>query len=300
MSFRCYTVFGLTVASEISLPELQDVEAPGEADVHVRRGQIASVADEQSGLTVTGQTAFLFIPGIARYQMVDGRELIVDAEDQASERNVRLYLLGSAFAAILHQRGLLPLHANSIIVAGKAIGFMGHPGAGKSTTAAWFHDQGYEILGDDVCVVTPDPEGPMAHAGIPRLRLWREALEASGRSVDGYEMSFDDWDKYNVPIGEGRGPDRAPLSHLYLLDDAGGSDEPGIDLLTGAAAVEALVANTYRGGYVPMMDQTARHLFACAQLARLVPVYRVRRRWGLEALGGQGEILAAHARSLIG
>ena len=78
---------------------------------------------------------------------------------------------------ILHQRSLLPLHANAMVVEGRAIGFMGHPGAGKSTLAAWFHDRGFDVLADDVCVVTPGPDGrPLAHPGIPRLRLWREAL----------------------------------------------------------------------------------------------------------------------------
>ena len=148
--------------------------------------------------------------------------------------------------------------------------------------AACFHDRGFEILSDDVCVVG---EGPTAFAGIPRLRLWREALEASGRTVDGYEMSFEDMDKYNVPIGDDKTrPSQAPLSHLYLLDDAGGSHAPGISPIRGSSAVEALVANTYRGAYVPLMGRTQSHLQACIKLAREAPVFRVSRLWGLDSL----------------
>jgi hypothetical protein len=36
-----------------------------------------------------------------------------------------------------------------------------------------------------------------------------------------------------------------PLSHLYLLEKA--EDEPSIARLDGAAAVDAMIANTYRG-----------------------------------------------------
>ena len=299
MTLFNYAVFGLNVTSEIELPELRRREDSAEPDVVVKGGKITPDEGLGGGLHIKGSEALLWIPEVGRYLMRDGRELIFDPLPEVSARNVRLYLLGSAIAAIIHQRGLLPLHANSILIDGKAIGFMGHPGAGKSTMAAWFHDSGFGILGDDVCVVSGG-SSPVAHAGVPRLRLWREALEASGRTVEGYEMSFDDYDKYNVPIGEESGPvDQAPLSHLYLLDDAGGSDRSGIEPLHGAAAVEALVANTYRGGYVPIMGRTQQHFAACVQLAQVVPVFRVSREWGLESIAGQGRAVAQHARSLI-
>lgn len=296
-----YRLFGLNVSSELALPELRSAEASSRADVTVRRGPVPAHGDPVPGLSIFGDEALLFIPHVARYSIREGCDLIVDSFAQVSDRNVRLYLLGSAFAAILHQRGLLPLHANSILIDGRAIGFMGHPGAGKSTMAAWFHDSGHGILGDDVCVVADTAEGPVAHAGIPRLRLWREALEASGREAMAYERSFDDLDKYNVPIGDGEASlAQASLSHLYLLDDSGGSGRADIERLQGSAAVEALVANTYRGGYVPMMGRTREHLQACLALARQVPVFAVQRVWGLEALARQGQALADHARSIIG
>ncbi|HET9428505.1 MAG TPA: hypothetical protein VFO69_09125 [Allosphingosinicella sp.] len=287
----------MIAASEIPLPELRAFEGQAAPDLVIRRGAVQSL-DAMPGLNVLpDEEALLVIPEVGRYLMREGQEMIVESDPAGSDRNLRLYLLGSAFAAILHQRGLLPLHANSILVDGRAIGFMGHPGAGKSTMAACFHDRGFGILSDDVCVVG---SGPMAFAGIPRLRLWREALEASGRSVDGYEMSFDDMDKYNVPIeGDVRGPEQAPLSHLYLLDDAGGSDKSSIIQLRGSAAVEALVANTYRGAYVPLMGRTEAHLLACIKLAREAPVFRVSRRWGLKSLAAEAEAIAAHARAVM-
>lgn len=293
-----YELFGLRVASELPLPELRASSVDG-CDVSIRRGRLPPVSGEQAGLSVEGEgVARLFIPGVGRYRMTTD-EMIVDPDPAASDRNVRLYLLGSAFAAILHQRGLLPLHANAVDIAGRAVAFLGHPGAGKSTLAAWFHDRGFAVLADDVCVVTAEPPSrPLAHAGIPRLRLWREALEASGRKTDDYEMSFDDWDKYNVPTGAAPGPAALPLSHVYLLDRAQ-AEGPSVERLTGAAAVEALVANTYRGAYVPLMGRTAEHLLACARLAARIPVFRASRRWGLDEMDEEARALEAHARSVI-
>jgi hypothetical protein len=293
-----YRLFGLTVESEIPLPELvADPEAQA-ADVRIHVRTIVERAEAAAGLHVDGEDALLVVRDVGRFLTRGGREMIVEPAAGVSARNLRLYLLGSAFAAILHQRGLLPLHANAVVVDGRAIGFMGHPGAGKSTLAAWFHDRGFEVLADDVCVVTIGADGePIAHPGIPRLRLWMEALEASGRNAAGYERAFDDMEKYNVPTDLERLPPPVPLSHLYLLERA--EDEPGIDRVQGAAAVEALVANTYRGAYVPLMGRTAPHLLACAQLARSVPVFRARRRWGYESFDAEGAALEAHARGIV-
>ena len=155
------------------------------------------------------------------------------------------------------------------------------------------------------------PEGRVYDFADPRQA--EEALELAfdyrgdvtltlegGRTVEGYEMSFDDMDKYNVPIGDGEAvPEQAPLSHLYLLDDAGGSDEAEIVPLRGAAAVEALVANTYRGAYVQLMGLTRPHLLSCIKLAGEAPVFRVSRRWGLDSLADQAEAIASHARSVM-
>lgn len=293
-----YRLFGLSVLSQVPLPELVADDGARTADVRIALGTIAEQPEAPPGLHVDGEKTLLVIPRTGRFLARAGRELLVEPENGVSPRNLRLYLLGSAFAAILHQRGLLPLHANAVVVEGRAIGFMGHPGAGKSTLAAWFHDRGFDVLADDVCVVTAGPDGrPLAHPGIPRLRLWREALEAGGRDAAAYERSFDDMDKYTVPTDLERVLPAVPLSHVYLLDKA--EDAPSVARLEGSAAVEALIANTYRGAYVRLMGLTRQHLLACAELARTVPVFRARRRWGYDAFDAEGAALEAHARKLI-
>jgi hypothetical protein len=293
-----YRLFGLSVRSEVPLPELVADPAAESPDVDVTVGAIKDRPDAAAGLHVDGEEALLVIPAAGRFLARGGRELLVEPGAGVSPRNLRLYLLGSAFAAILHQRALLPLHANAVVVEGRAIGFMGHPGAGKSTLAAWFHDRGFDVLADDVCVVTAGPDGsPIAHPGIPRLRLWREALEAGGRDASAYERSFDDMDKYTVPTDLERQLPPVPLSHLYLLEKAEG--ELSVARLEGSAAVEAMIANTYRGAYVRLMGRTREHMLACAQLARTVPVFRARRRWGYDSFDVEGAALEAHARKLI-
>lgn len=191
------------------------------------------------------------IEGVGSFRVREGCEIIVDAPPGVPERNIRLFLLGSAMGLLLHQRGLLPIHANAVDVGGRAIAVAGVSGAGKSTLAAWFHDRGHRLIGDDVCVVAPDKEGRMiAFPGVPRLRLWGEAIEATGRERAGLERAYLDddepYDKWEVPVAAADiVADGLPLAAIFVLEDG---EEIRITRATGATAAELIFAHTYRGG----------------------------------------------------
>jgi hypothetical protein len=299
--FFSYNIFGLAVRSEILLPELGSPLDDLEPDVVIRIGRIPPIAEETVGnFAVAGECGILNVPGAARFLVRAGREIIVEPDPNGSERHLRLYLLGSAMGSLLHQRGLLPLHSNAIEMNGSAFAFMGASGAGKSTMAAWFHDRGYNVLADDVCVVTFQASGsPLAHPGIPRLRLWRDALEDSGRNAEDHEHAFDDADKYNVPTRQVKGRAALPLGGIYLLDSPrSDADSQSVTKLVGLQALEALLANTYRGSYISMLGGTKRHFLQCLQLARQVPSFKLRRVWGFSAFAQQAELLERHAKEV--
>jgi hypothetical protein len=297
-----YAVFGLSIASPFPLPELIEAPAVGAADVEIALGEPAAASEEgREGFFSTASGGLLDVHKVARYRIDDGRRITVEPYPTGSERHIRLYLLGSALGALLHQRRLLPLHANAMDFGGRAVAFMGASGAGKSTMAAWFHDRGSSVLADDVCVVTLGEGGePMAHPGIPRLRLWRDALEASGRSANAHEHAFDDADKYNVPTRRGRTSGAIPLGAIYLLDEPGSAAPvQAITSLRGVAAMDALVSNTYRGGYAATVGALPQLIATCQALASKVPVFSVQRVWGRDRLDEQMEALERHARDVV-
>ena len=159
---------------------------------------------------------------------------------------------------------------------------MGHSGSGKSTLAAWFHQQRCRIIADDVCVVRFGDEGrPLVSPGLPRLRLWREALNHFGRDVAAYERSYsgdDGIDKYDFPIPpDGAATDQIELGGVFLLDVAERFDIVRMD---GVAAADAIFANTYRGASVAMTDSMTDYWKSCVQLVQTTPLFRVNRRWG--------------------
>lgn len=293
-----YRLFGLNLRSEIGLAGLAPSVEAGTADVEIGLGSLPP-GESPPGYSQTPDGTLLTVSKVGRYLIRDGREIVIDPAPGASERNLRLFLLGSAVGALLHQRGLLPLHANAIDLGGRAVAFSGHSGAGKSTIAAWFHDRGYPILADDVCVIGFDEVGrALAYPGIPRLRLWREALEASGRDSGAYDRSFDDMDKFDVPTASAERLDPIPLAAVYLLrkaeEEAG---HPAIERLSGIDAVDTLMSNTYRGGYLKTIGRTAEHLAACLRIVRAVPVFRARRLWGFDRFDEQAGRLHDHANA---
>ena len=293
-----YRLYGLKVSSEFALPELRPDDEGGHADVVVRAGEVTAL--EEEGLSFGPDGAILRIQDVATYLIRDGLEVVVDAALGASARNVRLYLLGSAMGVLLHQKALLPLHANAVEIDGSAVAFMGRAGVGKSTLASFFHDRGNRVIADDVCVLEFDERGgrPRVHPGLPRIRLWKDALERSGRDPADYELSFsgdESYQKFDVPISlERSSADALDLAGVYLLSDG---DSLKITRLTGVDAVEAVFSNTYRGFAVSELGRSKLHFESALKLVRSTPIFRLERSRNPSDMTADVPEMLAHVRA---
>ena len=290
-----YRLFGLTLSSALELPELLLAGVGKTPDVVIELGDVAAGdVSNQTPQPIEGGSV-IAVAGVARFAIRGGRSIIVDADPAADPRNVRLYLLGSAMGMLLHQRGVLPLHANAIEIDGRAYAFMGPSGAGKSTLAAWFHDNGHRVIADDVCAIGFSGDGdPLALPGLPRLRLARDALEHSGRLAGDWPQSYagDTFVKFDVAVGAALASRGAvPLAAIYVL---GPGKRFVIRALTGIAAADALFANTYRGAFVGPAQTAGEHLVNCARVATRVPIYQLQRPLGHALMDRQGAQLVDH------
>lgn len=294
-----YSVFGLQVRSALALPELFAADARSvDPDVTIATGPELAADDPVTSVNAVDGAIVLNIPEIGRFTISGGSKILVEPVAGVPDRNLRLYLLGSAFGALLHQRGLLPLHANAIEIDGRAVAFMGESGAGKSTLAAWFHDRGHRIVADDVCAIHFEADGgATALPGLPRFRLWEEALEASGRSAEGLARSYaaDNWDKFDVPVDAGTAVSgKLPLAAIYVLERG---DELAFRRLEGVEAAEAIISHTYRGKYVAPAGLQHGHWDASVRLAREIPIFAAARPWSLDRLDECSEQILEHARA---
>ncbi|HEX8669822.1 MAG TPA: hypothetical protein VF727_15760 [Allosphingosinicella sp.] len=295
-----YSCFDFRLRSEIPLPELgSDSVEDARPLVEVRIGDIpeslSGVMDGgPHGLQVRGDEALLPVAGTARYLIRGGREILVHPHESGSARNVRLFLLGSALGILCHQRGLLPLHANAIVVNGAAVAFAGPSGAGKSTLAAHFARAGYPVLCDDVCVLSFAGGGTaLAWPGLPRLKLWGDAAQAFGHDRAALDRAIEGLDKYHVPLGASAAAKPWPFRRLYVLEKAE-EGEPRVTRLHGRDAMEEIMAQTYRAMYLAPLGLQVHHFRRCVALAAQAEVYRAQRRWGYEHFDEEAQWLERH------
>jgi hypothetical protein len=273
-----YSLFGLNIESAIRLPELLPATERCVADVVVKTGLVPDSLDgaHSDGVLyqISDRRFRLAVDGVARYMVSDGREIVVQPETDSDDQSMRLFLLGSALGALLHQRGMLPLHGSCIETPKGAVVFVGKSGSGKSTTAAAFLKRGYRVLSDDITVISAGEGGiPSVTPGYPQIKLWAQSLKKLEESVDNLERIRPAIEKYAVPIAEGFGCAEVPLHAIYALNTHN-TDEFSIRPATGMKKVTILKNHTYRPRYMEGIPDSKSKI---VMLAQKVAISRVRR-----------------------
>jgi hypothetical protein len=296
----CYA--GLNVISDIQLPEWEIFEtgdADGSPDVRIVLGD----APPESFTPHIGADSYCFqVEAVGAYRVQHGDSIQVAVQSKVGMREVRLFLLGTAWGVLCYQRGILALHASVVEVTGEAVAFCGVSGAGKSTMAAWLMDQGYPLIADDLCRFDISGTRPGVYPAAPRLKLWRDALEHFNRDTGDLERDHFRMDKYHLPVTNGhtgqpvaRRESPIPLRAVYLLSWG----EPEIARLKGLNALYALIqAATYRGELLEPMGLTAAHWHRCASIARTAPIFRLTRPQDWSAASEAKDLVLASLQTL--
>ncbi|WP_370235743.1 hypothetical protein [Brevundimonas sp.] len=289
-----YQLFGLRFVSDIPLPDLPTCPADAAVDVEIRRESVpadgSTVGPKVGPFSHAAEnTLWLNIPGVARYLVRDGSELIYQPEDGADEDSTRVFMMGTCFGALLLQRGQLVLHGNAFEVGDGCAICVGPSGAGKSTLAARMMQRGHKVIADDVC---PIDEAGRVVPGMARLKLWQDAAQGLEIETGALPRIRPKMAKFAVPLGDAFGADPAPVRAIYVLSPWN-QDRFLIEDISGMAKFQALRANTYRFRFLKGMDLGPRHLQQCSALAAATPVVQVSRpRAGFDIDGLADLILA--------
>lgn len=284
---------GWRVRTELSLPGLpawpRDDERP--VDIEIGFGRVPRTLDNlrHAGTLVQFSAdgiCRVALPRVGAFLLRDGRSITIERHGEAPDSDLRLFLLGSVFGLLCHQRGLLPLHASAVRIGNRAIAFSGPSGVGKSTLAAAFVERGYPLVADDVLVIDPAATGgPVVRPLANHLRLWRSALGAIGRSEAGLEQARSQIDKYVLPIQSGGAYAPLPLDAVIHLETVQLERQTGIRPLAGMDAVLHLRQAVYRRWLADRMGRTTSVASAALQLASQLPRHvRLSRLPGFERL----------------
>ncbi len=289
-----YNVYGVSIRSEIELPEL--VPAAGNAeDVIIRFGRVdqlpATVNSQFQSYWATPTETCLCFQGFGAFLVRNGNEIIISPAPNVEERVIRLAILGPSLSMVLHQRGFLVLHASAVEIDGCAVAFLGNSGEGKSTMAGALHARGHRLIADDLAVVDFESAAhPILLPGFPQLKLWPEVASFLGEDPDKLAQLHPEMEKRARRTRDRFSETRLPLHRLYVLDR---DDDPQIESLSPQSAFIELVRHSHDGLLLDETDTAVLHFRQCTRLVNTVSIRRLKRPRILSLLPQVAELIEA-------
>jgi hypothetical protein len=207
-----------------------------------------------------------------RMRATDGTVITLDAPADADQTMLARWVEGPATAAILYQRGILPLHASAVLIDGALVAFLAPSGTGKSSLAAACVAEGAVPLTDDLLAIHLDSDGtPLGSPGSGHLRIppstWAELDTPS------FRVTRTDLDgKVVVTPVRPQGVLSSPLAAAFLLETG---DRFEISALTGFDSLAGLRRQVARPSLARTTGTEAAIFSVLGRLAGHVPVWRL-------------------------
>lgn len=274
-----YRVYGLTVASEIELPELM-VEKTADPDVFIRVGEVPESLPgytEEGVLYQAAENDFLFkMEHVGAFRVQNGSQITVMPVPECSPALMHVFLLGSVFGALLHQKEILPMHGSAVATGNEALLITGRSSSGKSTLAAALSVRGFSFITDDISAIFPGEEKFMVAPGIPQMKLWKDVLKMLRLEDLEIKQIRPEVEKYRRVVLHGFTLQSLPVSKIIVLNS---KNSPGIEIseIWGMEKFELLNSNTYRYQFVNGLQKSQSHFQSITDLANKTRVFQVQR-----------------------
>ena len=276
-----YAAFGLIWELPFACPEMGEPWPHKETSVDVTVS-LGKVPHSLNGSIEAGpfqqimpDAALFRFPEVASYLVQCGQKIIITPQNDVNESQIRLFLLGTAASLLLHQRGILPLHASGIHTPKGAVLFTGHSGAGKSTLLATFLERGYAMLTDDLAAVSLDEtDQPQVFPGYPHLKLWADSAKKLNKPTNELKRIRPEFDKFSIPLATTLESRPLPLYTVYLLSPSNMADIR-LEPLQASNKFNAFLDHTWQKLALKRMNRLVNHFHQAATIANQVHVRRV-------------------------
>ncbi len=270
---------GLRVESEVRLPGILPSNWSDTTDVSILEQSIDRYAVDtvDNGLFWRAAEGFfrLDIEGVARFAVIAGERIIIEAVEGASHDDISTYLYGSVMGALLHQRKIWPFHASAIQTPSGAVLLAGKSGAGKSTLVAGLFTRGYQVISDDIAPVHTDSDQIRVYPAIPRIKLKPDAINYLAINSDGLKKDHNKG-KYLLPLANF--PEQSsPVTRIIHLDRASNPNEFIVNNTSAFEAVPLLVQSTYRYNFMKGLGVQQHFFSELMQIVQHVPVTHISR-----------------------
>jgi hypothetical protein len=274
-----YKTFGLNLSSCFKIPELNPTEdAP---DVHIRFGNVPNSLNDPHETGVRFQakpdTFLLKKDKVASYLVKNGNEIIIDKLEGTHDSELTIFLLGSAIAALLQQRGIFPIHASAIKTQEHCVLFCGSSGYGKSTIAKALVERGYDLHADDICATVVNNQGiPMVYPGYPQMKLWKDALKKIQSIPNNLPRVRHQLNKFAVSARDRFNDAPLPIKKIYILHPYNG-DKIILQPVTGIEKFKTLKKQTYRKKFTDPLGKNENHFRVISAIGQQTPIFFAKR-----------------------
>jgi len=288
-----YTAYGLNIQSTLQIPAPEMKSETATVDVSICKGYIDRTTSEIHNsdeflLRANSTEVCYFSPNLGAFLVRNGREIVVDGNLGVEEQVLGQFILNLPLPMLLHQRGLLILHASAVAMNGMAVAFLGQTGQGKSTIVAALHQHSYPLVTDDVLAlsisnITPESESEVTvFPSYPQLRLWYESVFSLGETLEMWNQVYPNYNKLARSVTNGFYEQFLPLKRIYIL---GVGNLFAIEPLSPTEAFQEITGQSYPTTEISKATGNAALKFQqCAKLASCVSIYRLRRPQDLSTL----------------
>ncbi|MBT2657071.1 aldolase [Bacillus sp. ISL-18] len=279
-----YKAFGFSIISQIPLPELEAIDFTNleSVDIEVKFVDLTTkwseMSDDRNTFVIKSNFVLFQVPDVAIFSVQGGTTILVSPLKENKEDVMRLYILGTCFGAILMQRKVLPLHGSAVVINGKAYAFVGDSGAGKSTIASAFLNQGYQLLSDDVIAISFPLEDsiPYVIPSYPQQKLWKDSLEILGMERNNYQPIYGRENKYCIPISTQFFSEEIPLGGIFELKKTE-NKEFNIIPIKNLERFYKLYYNTYQKSLIPNLGLLDWHFVTTSKIIETINMYQLER-----------------------
>ncbi len=252
-----YKIYGLVLESEIDFEEFEKADeslegkAQSEADVYFRCGQVKNEIDEY--LEEIGHPTFKIYCSTEwgclkldfGFMIIrSGREIVFQAEGVVDAQVISPFVSGAAFAILLVQRHIIPIHCSALSDEKKSIIISGQPGAGKSTVSRTLLERGYKFMADDIAAVKILEDKAYAYPSFPYQRLCRNEVVRRKLDVNSLRYVDEEKDKFLISVKDYYVSEPKELAAMIVLAKNDVKDVEVVKLI-GFEHLIALKTNMY-------------------------------------------------------
>lgn len=158
----------------------------------------------------------LDVEEVGWFYVSDGNYVEVMPYEGATQSVIEVYLNGSVYGAVLHQRQTLPIHASCFQYQGSGVMICGESGVGKSSVTTAFCLDGATFLTDDVTPIVFMESKPYIWGVSDRIKLWSDSLEQLNQNEEDFDRIFPQQEKYYFPMVSAQGAS-VPLHQVFVL-----------------------------------------------------------------------------------